>query len=227
MGTYEGRKIQAVRFQAHTSEAYDNEGEDWQESWSYEEANDVWCHDDWQDDWIDEDWSEMDGRWLACCCFAQAWMREEASRAHDRRCFPEHSLQSVFALQFADDDCEKARLWDIWDQEFQAHGQNTVDARFMGNETDSGVFGQPKKGHVSDVGRDVAFMARLLRAGFAMHFTNCGRTCWLEQAGERTAIHAYLHCMHVAWRSCFLLEALTVSWRFVARSTHNCCPGKV
>ena len=39
--------------------------------------------------------------------------RSSRDARRNRRWFPEHSLQSVFAPEFAVDDSEKARLWDI------------------------------------------------------------------------------------------------------------------
>ena len=41
---------------------------------------------------------------------------------------------------------------------------------------------------VSDVARNVAWMGRLLRAGFDLHFTNQGHTLWMENGGLRTTI---------------------------------------
>ena len=41
---------------------------------------------------------------------------------------------------------------------------------------------------VSDVARNVASMGRLLRAGFDLHFTNHGHTCWMEYGGLKTTI---------------------------------------
>ena len=41
---------------------------------------------------------------------------------------------------------------------------------------------------VSDVARNVASMGRLLRAGFDLHFTNHGHTCWMENGGLKTTI---------------------------------------
>ena len=39
------------------------------------------------------------------------------------------------------------------------------------------------------VTKDVASMGRLLRAGFDMHFTNSGHTCWMERAGQVCKIY--------------------------------------
>ena len=41
---------------------------------------------------------------------------------------------------------------------------------------------------VSDVARNVASMGILLRAGFDLHFTNHGHTCWMENGGLKTTI---------------------------------------
>ena len=42
---------------------------------------------------------------------------------------------------------------------------------------------------MSDVARNVASMGRLLRAGFDLHFTNHGHTCWMENGGLKTTIN--------------------------------------
>ena len=85
------------------------------------------------------------------------------------------------------DDTERAKLWDIQDQKIEAHGKKIVDVKFHGqaNETlvPAGI-----KVDVSDVARNVASMGRLLRAGFDLHFTNHGHTCWMEIGGSRTTI---------------------------------------
>ena len=41
---------------------------------------------------------------------------------------------------------------------------------------------------VSDVARNVASMGRLLRAGFDLHCTKRGHTCWIENGGLETKI---------------------------------------
>ena len=39
---------------------------------------------------------------------------------------------------------------------------------------------------VSDVGKDVASMGRMLRAGFDMHFIEKGHKCWMEHKGRQS-----------------------------------------
>ena len=41
---------------------------------------------------------------------------------------------------------------------------------------------------VSDVGKNVASMGRMLRAGFGMHFAREGHNCWMERDGQATAL---------------------------------------
>ena len=92
-----------------------------------------------------------------------------------------------FAKGYATDDTERAKLWDIQDQKIEAHGKKIVDAKFHGHANETPVPASIKV-DVSDVARNVASMGRLLRAGFDLHFTNHGDTCWMESGGSRTTI---------------------------------------
>ena len=42
---------------------------------------------------------------------------------------------------------------------------------------------------VSDVGKNVASMGRLLRAGFDLHFTDHGHNCWMEKDEQMTKVY--------------------------------------
>ena len=84
---------------------------------------------------------------------------------------------------------------DMQDQDVEAHGKTIVDVRSSGDATQSCVVD-----YVSNVGREVASQI----TGFDIHFTKCGHTRWLEEAGERTAFMKMtstqlLHWMHFAW----------------------------
>ena len=78
-----------------------------------------------------------------------------------------------FEKDYATDDTERAKLWDIQDQKMEAHGKKIVDVKFYG-QTNETPFPASIKVDVSNVARNVASMGRLLRAGFDLHFTNHG-----------------------------------------------------
>ena len=88
---------------------------------------------------------------------------------------------------YATDDTERAKLWDIQDQKIEAHGKKIVDVKFHGQAHETPVPAKIKV-DVSDIARNVASMGRLLRAGFHLHFTNHGHTCWMENGGLKTTI---------------------------------------
>ena len=92
-----------------------------------------------------------------------------------------------FAKEYATDDSERAKLWDTQDQKIEAHGKKIVDVMFHG-QTNEAPIPASIKVDVSDVARNVASMGRLLRAGFDLHFTNHGHTCWMENGGLETTI---------------------------------------
>ena len=73
------------------------------------------------------------------------------------------------------DDSERAKLWDIQDQNIEAHGKKIVDVMFHGQNNDAPIPASIKV-DVSDVARNVASMGRLLSAGFDLHFTNRAHT---------------------------------------------------
>ena len=87
----------------------------------------------------------------------------------------------------ADDTEERAKLWDIQDQEIEAHCKKIVDVKFHGQANETPVPASIKV-DVSDVARNVASMGRLLRAGFDLYFTNHGHTCWMENGRFKTTI---------------------------------------
>ena len=91
-----------------------------------------------------------------------------------------------FAKGYATDDTERAKLWDIQDQKIEAHGKRIVDVKFHGQANETPVPASIKE-DVSDVARNVASMGRLLRAGFDLHFTNHGHTCWMVQDERKTS----------------------------------------
>ena len=78
-----------------------------------------------------------------------------------------------FSKDYATEDSERAKMWDIQDQKIEAHGKKIVDVMFHG-QTNEAPIPASIKVDVSDVARNVASMGRLLRAGFDLHFTNRG-----------------------------------------------------
>ena len=92
-----------------------------------------------------------------------------------------------FAKGDATDETERAKLWGIQDQKIEEHGKKIVDVKFHGQANETPVPARIKV-DVSDVARKVASMVRLLRAGFDLHFTNHGHTCWTENGGLKTTI---------------------------------------
>ena len=92
-----------------------------------------------------------------------------------------------FAKDYATDDSERAKLWDIQDQKIEPRGKNIVNMMFHG-QTNEAPIPASIKVDVSDVASNVASMGRLLRAGFDLHFTNRGHTCWMDNGGLETTI---------------------------------------
>ena len=62
-----------------------------------------------------------------------------------------------------------------------------IDVKFHGQANETPVPASIKVDE-SNVARNVASMGRLLRAGFDLHFTNHGHTCWMENGGLKTTI---------------------------------------
>ena len=92
-----------------------------------------------------------------------------------------------FAPEYAVDDSERALLLDIQNNEIASYGKKVVDVNFLGTG-DARMAGKLKL-DVSDVGKNVASMGRMLKAGFDLHFTNRGHDCWMEKDGLRTTVH--------------------------------------
>ena len=63
-----------------------------------------------------------------------------------------------FAKGYATDDTERAKLWDIQDQNIEAHCKKIVDVKFHGQANETPVPASIKV-DVSDVARNVASMA--------------------------------------------------------------------
>ena len=74
-----------------------------------------------------------------------------------------------FAPDYEVDDTEKPKLRDIQDQPIKSYSKKIVDVKFIGDDKQEDI---PCSlcVDVSDVGKDVASMGRMLRAGFDMHF---------------------------------------------------------
>ena len=89
-----------------------------------------------------------------------------------------------FAKDHETDDSERATLWDIQDQQIEAHGKKIVDVMFHGQTNEASIPASIKV-DVSDVARSVASMGRLLRPFFDLHFTNRGHTCRMGNGGQK------------------------------------------
>ena len=77
---------------------------------------------------------------------------------------------SSFAFDYGVDDTEKAKLRDIQDQPIESYGKKIVDVEFMGDDK-QGDIPCSLSMDVSNVGKDIVSMGRMLRAGFDIHFT--------------------------------------------------------
>jgi hypothetical protein len=82
---------------------------------------------------------------------------------------------------------ERAKLRDIQDQPIESYGKKIVDVKFMGDGGQRDISCSLSM-DVSHVGKDIVSMGRLLRAGFDMHFTDKGHTCWMEHQGVSSRI---------------------------------------
>ena len=78
-------------------------------------------------------------------------------------------------------------LRDIQDNDIPSYGKRTVDVEFVGEEQQN--LRSRLRMDVSDVGKNVAAMGRLLRAGFDMHFTEGGHNCWMAKDNQTTTIY--------------------------------------
>ena len=92
-----------------------------------------------------------------------------------------------FAPGYGVDDSEPARLWDIQNNKIGSYGKKVVDVEFLDNKSPDNIEGSLRM-DVSDVGKNVASMGRLLRAGFDMHFTSRGHECWMEHEGRKIQV---------------------------------------
>jgi hypothetical protein len=96
------------------------------------------------------------------------------------------AVRPGFAPEYEIDDSEIPLLWDIREKQIKAYGRKIVRCEFAGDDETvlEGCIGVD----VAEVGKDVASMGRILRAGFDMHYTNYGHTCWMERSGIRSTI---------------------------------------
>ena len=154
--------------------------------------------EDWQDDWYWHDsedcaseWYDEESTYLVCGVAGSSPSLNQQSNDKVKLMIDSGSQSTAcsvdFAKGYATDDTERAKLWDIQDQKIEAHGKKIVDVKFHGQANETPVPASIKV-DVSDVARNVASMGRLLRAGFDLHFTNHGHTCWMENGGLKTTI---------------------------------------
>ena len=92
-----------------------------------------------------------------------------------------------FAPDYEVDDTEKAKLCDILEHQIESYGKKIMDVKFPRDDKQEDI---PCSlfVDVSDVDKDVASMARMLRDGFAMQFTKKGHKCWMEHKGRQSKI---------------------------------------
>ena len=191
-GSSVSQHVQAVNFSPVSpvcwSESADDE-EDWPDEWWHDSESD-WM-EDWQDDWYWHDsedcaseWNDNESAYLVCGVAGSNPSLNQQSKDKVKLMIDSGSHSTAcsvdFAKGYATDDTERAKLWDIQDQKIEAHGKKIVDVKFHGQANETPVPASIKV-DVSDVARNVASMGRLLRAGFDLHFTNQGHTCWMEK----------------------------------------------
>ena len=83
-----------------------------------------------------------------------------------------------FAKNYETDDSERAKLWDIQGQQIEAHGKKVVDVLFHGQAHETPIFSGIKV-DVSDVGRNVASMGRLVRVALHEFWSHLLDEKWL------------------------------------------------
>ena len=74
------------------------------------------------------------------------------------------------------------------DRSIECYGKRIANLTLYDKDASSGIAATVKM-DVGELAKDVAAMGRLLRAGFDMHFTNLGHTCWMERAGQVCEIY--------------------------------------
>ena len=153
---------------------------------------------DWQDDWYWHDSEDCasepydnENAYLLCGVAGSSPSLNQQSKDKVKLMIDSGSQSTACSVDFAKgkvtDDTERATLWDIQDQKIEAHGKKIVDVKFHGQANETLVPASINV-DVSDVARNVASMGRLLRAGFDLHFTNHGHTCWIENGVLKTTI---------------------------------------
>ena len=114
---------------------------------------------------------------------------ERASK-FDRIMLDSGSQSTACTPNFADydvEDTEKAKLRDIQDQPIESCGKNFFDVEFMGDDKQEDIPCSLSM-DVSDVGKDVVSMGRMLQAGFDIHFIENGHKFWMVHKGRLSKI---------------------------------------
>jgi hypothetical protein len=179
-------RIQAVSAAQPSGEWCEEDDEDW--------PDDSYWYNGWSEWWTPWDWSE-EAETFGEFGYEEA---EDAEELHvfaiKKAAFPEvatvgeskqvHKLmidsgsQSTacrpdFAPEYAIDDSEKAKLWDIQDQQIEAYGKKVVDVNFLGDRATKKLPGQLRF-DVGKVGKNVASMGMV--GGEPPHYF--GRVFW-------------------------------------------------
>ena len=153
------------------------EEDSYQEDWSGWLDDDGWGEwpqsEDYWDlyDWYDEDgYGHVDNLYV-CGVKYEVSNGAECSLLMLDSGSQSNACRRSFAPEYDIDDSDKVRLWDIQDSNIRSHGRKIVDITMIGkrSETHNQV-----KMDVSDVGKDVLSMGRLLRSGYDVHFTGNG-----------------------------------------------------
>jgi len=195
-GTSVSAKVAAVA--AREPELND---EDWPDSWPWCSPEDWWCCQGEPSEWFQwepslepgwsEDWAEESTEEGQCVCAIAQQAKEENGTGYEELMIDSGSQSTSckpdFAADYQVDDTDCARLWDIQDRQIAAYGKKVVDVEFVGQVEEPSVPGRLRI-DVSEVGKNVAAMGRLLRAGFDLHFTKGGHESWMERDGARTTL---------------------------------------
>ena len=162
-----------------TAETMGYEDEDY-EDWP------MYCND--EHEWSWHSWDEISPEWSWEACqhsieeteeehyICGVRMEEPEEQGEIEELLIDSGSQSTacmvsFAPEYGVDDTEKVKLWDIQNNKIGSYGKKVVDVNFVDGMGVKAIPGRLRM-DVSDVGRNVAAMGRLLRAGFDLHFTD-------------------------------------------------------
>ena len=131
------------------------------EDWYVGEADYTW-QDPWDSDWC-EDWDAWGAHEENLSIFAIGRDSEDVTKVDEDGVTTlmidsgsqSNACSPSFAPQFATDDTDKARLWDIQNEAIPVFGKKIVDVDFVNDGRVPDVMGHMRM-DVSEAGRDVA-----------------------------------------------------------------------